>query len=206
VPELRAHLDQYARLRLTPADLEPGLDIDAELNLDEVSPELFEALELLAPFGQGNPEPLFAARGVRLMAPPKVLKDKHLKLKLAARLFSALPVEADKLSEVAILTTPRCHPDGAEIRRSERTSASENRVLETEDGERRTENWKRNITFDALGWHMAERLQQAQLLAGDTLDIAFTVGYNDHPEYGGLELTLRDFRGVCSKDPGKSFS
>lgn len=206
VPELRAHLDQYARLRLTPAELEPGLDIDAELNLDEVSPELFEVLELLAPFGQGNPEPLFAARGVRLMAPPKILKDKHVKLKVAAGLFSTSSAEAEKLSQVAILTTPRCHPDGAEIRHGERRSASEDRLLQTEDGQRRTENWKRNITFDALGWHMAERLELVQLLAGDTLDIAFTLGYNDHPEYGGLELTLRDFRGVCSKDPGKSFS
>ena len=41
---------------------------------------------------------------------------------------------------------------------------------------------------------MAERLQAAKLLAGDTLDIAFTIGHNDHPEYGGLELSLRDFR------------
>ena len=31
-------------------------------------------------------------------------------------------------------------------------------------------------------------------LAGDTLDIAFTIGHNDHPEYGGLELSLRDFQ------------
>ena len=57
-----------------------------------------------------------------------------------------------------------------------------------------TDNWRRNITFDALGWHMAERLQDANLLAGDTLDIAFTIGHNDHPEYGGLELSLRDFQ------------
>jgi hypothetical protein len=41
---------------------------------------------------------------------------------------------------------------------------------------------------------MAERLETAKLLAGDTLDIAFTVGHNDHPEYGGLELSLRDFQ------------
>jgi hypothetical protein len=41
---------------------------------------------------------------------------------------------------------------------------------------------------------MAERLQAAKLLAGDTLDIAFCVGHNDHPDYGGLELALRDFR------------
>jgi hypothetical protein len=31
-----------------------------------------------------------------------------------------------------------------------------------------------------------------QLLAGDRLDIAYSLGMNDHPEFGGLELTLRD--------------
>jgi len=41
---------------------------------------------------------------------------------------------------------------------------------------------------------MAERLEQTPLLAGDTVDIAFSIGHNDHPEYGGLELELRDFR------------
>jgi hypothetical protein len=43
---------------------------------------------------------------------------------------------------------------------------------------------------------MAERLQQTPLLAGDSIDIAFSIGQNDHPEYGGLELSLRDFRPV----------
>ena len=41
---------------------------------------------------------------------------------------------------------------------------------------------------------MAERVQQSPLLAGDTIDIAFTIGHNDHPEYGGLELSLRDLK------------
>jgi len=190
VPELRAHLDEYARLSLTPADFEPSLDLDAEITLDQVTPALFQALERLEPFGQGNPQPIFAARAVRLMAPPKILKDKHVKLKLAAAVVpasrSAEP--AEELSEVAIVATPRCHPDGSEIRRSERPAAAENREPRTENS-----NWRRNITLDALGWHMAERLQAAGLLAGDTLDIAFTIGHNDHPEYGGLELSLRDF-------------
>jgi single-stranded-DNA-specific exonuclease len=58
----------------------------------------------------------------------------------------------------------------------------------------RTADSRKNITFDALGWHMAERLQHSTLRAGDCIDIAFTVGYNDHPEYGGLELLLRDLK------------
>jgi hypothetical protein len=40
---------------------------------------------------------------------------------------------------------------------------------------------------------MAERCQQTGLLPGDALDIAFAIDNNDHPEYGGLELSLRDF-------------
>jgi single-stranded-DNA-specific exonuclease len=189
VPELRAHLDEYARLRLTPADFEPILDLDAELDLDQVTPDLFQALERLEPFGQGNPEPVFAARAVRLMAPPKILKDKHVKLRLAAAIPTAAKDSDQRLTGEAVLVARRCHPDGAEIHRTERRAATEDRDLRTENS-----NWRRNITFDALGWHMAERVQAAKLLAGDTLDIAFTIGHNDHPDYGGLELSLRDFR------------
>ena len=44
--------------------------------------------------------------------------------------------------------------------------------------------------LSALGWHMAERLQQSPLLAGDVIDIAFTIGHNDHPDFGGLEIEI----------------
>jgi single-stranded-DNA-specific exonuclease len=196
VPELRAHLDEYARLRLTPADFEPILDVDADLSLDQVTPELLQALERLEPFGQGNPEPIFAAQAVRLVAPPKILKDKHIKLKLAAALIPGMQLVREELREVAVLTTPLCHPDGASIPRADLRAATDNRQLRTENRELRTEvsNWRQNLTFDALGWHMAERIQAAKLLTGDSLDIAFTIGHNDHPEYGGLELSLRDFK------------
>jgi single-stranded-DNA-specific exonuclease len=104
---------------------------------------------MLEPYGAGNHEPAFTARGVRLIAPPKILKDKHIKLKL----------------------------------KSDRSAQ-----------ELRTENRGLRTVFDALGWHMAERLQQSPLLAGDAIDIAFTIGHNDHPDFGGLELSLRDFK------------
>jgi hypothetical protein len=41
---------------------------------------------------------------------------------------------------------------------------------------------------------MAQRFHDSKLLPGDTLDIAFTVGQNEHPDFGGLELSLRDFK------------
>jgi single-stranded-DNA-specific exonuclease len=197
LPQLRAELDAFARARLTPADFDPVLDVEAELDFDEITPGLFQVLRLLEPYGTGNHEPAFSARGVRLIAPPKILKDKHIKLKLKAREDNSGhqyspqdpgKEEPDKpeLSAFALLTTPRCHPDGAAIRRTEKAEAR--------SGPLRTENPKLRIVFDALGWHMAERLEQSPLLAGDAIDVAFTIGHNDHPDFGGMELTLRDFR------------
>jgi len=202
VAELRAKLDVFARTRLTSEDFDPILDLDAELNLTEITPELFRALQLLEPYGMGNPEPVFAARGVQLAAPPRILKDKHVKLKIrgGAPAISSVRVSAEstELSAAAILATPRSHPDGAAIRREEKAAAvaesdADGAQLRTENRELRTDLASK-ITFDALGWHMAERLQQTPLLAGDAIDVAFAVGHNDHPEYGGLELSLRDFQ------------
>jgi single-stranded-DNA-specific exonuclease len=188
VADLRAKLDAFARTRLTPADFDPSLDLDAELDLTEITPELFQALQLLEPYGMGNSEPVFAARGVQLVAPPRILKDKHIKLKVRAG------DESRELSAAAILATPRCHPDGAAIRRDEKAAAlaepyANGNGPSTDNRQRRT-----RITYDALGWHMADRLQQTAFLAGDAIDVAFTIGNNDHPEYGGLELSLRDFQ------------
>jgi single-stranded-DNA-specific exonuclease len=183
VADLRARLDAFARTRLTPADFDPILDLDAELDLTEITPQLFQALELLEPYGMGNPEPVFAARGVQLAAPPRILKDKHVKLKVRAG------AESRELSAAAILATPRCHPDGAAISREEKAAA-------VAEGYPNRDHVRSKITFDALGWHMAERMQQTPLLAGDSIDVAFTIGNNDHPEYGGLELSLRDVKAV----------
>jgi single-stranded-DNA-specific exonuclease len=228
VPQLRAKLDAYARARLTLADFDPLLDLDAELRLEEITPALFQALHLLEPYGVGNPEPVFSARHVQLTAPPRILKDKHVKLKLRAgeqgpvQTVSAAAgedepanggssdqaVAGQELSAVAILATPRCHPDGTAIRRAEKAASTEE--LRTENLELRTDHpqpdaesrkpnagsWRKSITFDALGWRMAERLQQSPLLGGDTIDIAFSIGHNDHPDYGGLELFLRDLKGA----------
>ena len=203
VAELRTKLDAFARARLSLADFEPILDLDTELDLADVTPKLFRALQLLEPYGMGNPEPVFAARGVQLTAPPRILKDKHVKLKLRAGAMRSdpAPVEPEELAAAAVLATPRCHPDGSTVRRTEKAAAvaegyGRSVPLRTENGEPRTGSpeLRSKITFDVLGWHMAERLLQNPLLAGDTIDIAFTIGNNDHPDYGGLELSLRDLR------------
>jgi single-stranded-DNA-specific exonuclease len=197
VAELRTRLDAFARARLTLADFDPVLEVDAELRLGDITQQLFQALRMLEPYGVGNPEPVFSSCSAQLMAPPRIMKEKHIKLKVRAaarkEFVDSAQEDSQGLSAEGILAMPRCHPDGATIRREGRATA----VAETSD-QLRTENREPrtglNITFDALGWHMADRLAQTPLLAGDTLDIAFTIGHNDHPEYGGLELSLRDFQ------------
>ncbi len=213
IEALRARLDAFARARLTLADFEPVLDVDSELHFGEITPELFQALRLLEPYGVGNPEPVFSARSAKLTAPPRILKDKHLKLKLTA---GAVPARVDvgdspalaasaagfgvssvedaseEMSAAAILVSPRCHPDSASIPKREVRAAVENR---NEAAKSSAPDWRRSIVFDALAWNMAERVQRSPLLAGDAIDIAFTIGHNDHPEYGGLELSLKDFKG-----------
>jgi len=72
IPELRAQLDAYARRCLTLSDFEPVLNLDAELPLDAITPELFDVLRSLQPFGAGNPEPVFCASGVKLATIPSV--------------------------------------------------------------------------------------------------------------------------------------
>jgi single-stranded-DNA-specific exonuclease len=60
---------------------EPTLQIDAWLELDEIDLELAEALEVLAPFGAGNPDLTLATRGVLLRSVTEIGKAKeHLRL------------------------------------------------------------------------------------------------------------------------------
>jgi len=170
VEKLRTQMDSYARQHLALQDFQPTLAVDAELPLDQITPELFQVLRRLEPFGVGNPEPVFIARNVCVKAPPRIMKDRHVKLKLAS----------GDSSDLAGLVTPRCHPDSSTFRRREEAG--------------RSNSWRKYVSFDALGWNLAERLQQAQLLPGDSLDIAFSLDQNEHPEFGGLELNLEDFR------------
>lgn len=78
--EFRERLRAWAAVRLTPEDLIPVVEVDTVVSADEINDELWEALERIAPFGMGNPRPLFALRDIPLAAPPQVWKEKHLKL------------------------------------------------------------------------------------------------------------------------------
>jgi len=83
IPELAARFERHAHSMLRAEDLEPVLRVDAEVSLRDVDYKLYQVLRQLEPYGLGNPTPVFAARSAQLLGPPRVLKDKHLKLRVA---------------------------------------------------------------------------------------------------------------------------
>lgn len=75
-------LEAYARDNISEMDVKAKLDIDALASLADFRREVVGELQMLGPFGQGNPEPVFATKGVRLASPPRRVgagKD-HLQL------------------------------------------------------------------------------------------------------------------------------
>jgi hypothetical protein len=117
------------------------------------------------------------------MGRPQALKEKHVRLRIAPAVSETVALSAAAAQDF----TPRCHPDSAAIpkRRSEDSRVATG--LRPVQG-----SWRDNISFKAMGWGLKESCDRLQLLAGDRLDIAYSLGMNDHPEFGGLELTLRD--------------
>jgi len=60
----------------------PTLAYDAELEFSQLSLEFLAGYDLLQPFGNGNPQPVFIARGVSLSRPPLHMKNHHLRFML----------------------------------------------------------------------------------------------------------------------------
>jgi single-stranded-DNA-specific exonuclease len=80
VGELRERLSRFAATRLDGAQVAEELECDAEVRLGELTADFLMALEQLGPFGNGNAEPVFVSRGVRLATAIKVIKERHLRL------------------------------------------------------------------------------------------------------------------------------
>jgi len=82
LPELKRRLGLHAEARLAARVPEQLLHIHAELPLDRITPVLAGWLRKLEPLGHGNPEPIFMARRARIASPPRVMKDRHIRLEL----------------------------------------------------------------------------------------------------------------------------
>jgi single-stranded-DNA-specific exonuclease len=81
IPEFRVNLSRTIRGMLPPEGLLPTLKIDAFLPLAEISLELVDDLERLAPFGVGNPPLNLASRNLKLVSATLIGRSQeHLRL------------------------------------------------------------------------------------------------------------------------------
>jgi single-stranded-DNA-specific exonuclease len=92
VREFRAAVNDVADERLGPDDLMPRLKIDGDLTFRGITGITADGITSLAPFGAGNPRPVFVARGVEIVDGPRKLKERHLKMTLRqnGRIFRAV--------------------------------------------------------------------------------------------------------------------
>jgi single-stranded-DNA-specific exonuclease len=93
VKEFRDRINTWADNRLEPDDLIPRLRVDAELGFGDISADVMNGLDAMAPFGLGNPRPVFDGGGaVEIVNGPHRMKDRHLSMnvKQSGRVFRAI--------------------------------------------------------------------------------------------------------------------
>jgi single-stranded-DNA-specific exonuclease len=82
IPRLRERLSAAVFEQLGAGGFVRSITIDSPVAFGELSFELMRDIERMAPFGQGNPEPRFGAKGLEVLSIRPVGNDKHLKLRI----------------------------------------------------------------------------------------------------------------------------
>jgi single-stranded-DNA-specific exonuclease len=92
IKAFRQTINEYGDGCLGPDDLRPRLWLDGPLSFGGITTQVAEELSTLAPFGPGNPKPVFRTSGVQIVDGPRKLKDRHLKVSFRqnGRVFRAI--------------------------------------------------------------------------------------------------------------------
>lgn len=92
--KFKKNISTIAEKQLAGIELSPKVEIEAVLKLVDINEDLLEFIDLLGPFGEGNPKPVFISKDVVILDIMNLGQDnKHLKLRLKddnSRVFSAL--------------------------------------------------------------------------------------------------------------------
>ncbi len=80
IKELRRRVNAHADTCLQPDDLRPRLRIDSAVTLRALTGQVAAEIASLAPFGAGNPCPIFRASRVEVVDGPRRIKERHLKM------------------------------------------------------------------------------------------------------------------------------
>jgi single-stranded-DNA-specific exonuclease len=72
--------EEIVSATITEESLTPEVEIDAEIDLAEITPKFYDVLKQFAPFGPGNMNPVFLTRGVRDRGYGRIVGSTHLKM------------------------------------------------------------------------------------------------------------------------------
>lgn len=82
IGELRRFINDYVTMHVSEADQIEAVEVDAILSVLAASRALYDRFDLLAPYGQGNPEPVLAFAGIRVGF-AQVMKGGHIRFELS---------------------------------------------------------------------------------------------------------------------------
>lgn len=82
IDAFRERFNRFVQESVDPDKLAPVLNVDAEVTFPELTLDLLDSYELLEPFGNANPQPVFMSRNVMLTDAPRHLQGNHLRLGL----------------------------------------------------------------------------------------------------------------------------
>ena len=77
---------------------EARLDIAVWVTPEQLSERLMDELDMLHPFGQGNPEPVFGLSNVQFAGRPEIFKEQHFRFSVEDGRGRRLPGVAWKLA------------------------------------------------------------------------------------------------------------
>ncbi len=77
LPAFIEKINEYARENLSEKDMVPTIETDCEIAFSDIHLALAESLQLLEPYGVGNPIPMFVCRGVNLADISGISDGKH---------------------------------------------------------------------------------------------------------------------------------
>ena len=82
ISSFRLAFDAVVAKTITEEQLTPVIKIDLKIKLAEISSKFYRIMNQMAPFGPENMQPVFVSENLTLKYPPRVMKEKHLRLEL----------------------------------------------------------------------------------------------------------------------------
>jgi single-stranded-DNA-specific exonuclease len=78
IDEFRKRFNAILKRSIQGKDILPEIVIDSHISFNEITPKFIRILDQFAPFGPGNMRPVFMAKGVKIIYPPRIVGNNHL--------------------------------------------------------------------------------------------------------------------------------